>query len=329
MPMSESEKFSESPSVLIIAYRRAKNVAKILDLCERAIIRNIYVIVDVPKGNSPEAWRDHNMVLEVIKSFEKSSGISVKKKVADSNQGCALTVLLGCDWALTTSKSLIVIEDDCIPSLAFFLFCNSQLPLLESNEDLWIVCGTQFAPSKVVGESPCYSKFALTWGWATTQEKWKEMRESFVKPASFLKFKEFFTFSPEKVFWKAGARRALEGYTDVWDTILVDSLKSKKKFALLPPVNLVSNLGNDQVSTHVESNSSWTNLVAHNPGSFLSPSFRINRQLDKWLQRNFYKIRLRHSITTKCTLINDVLFSKKRKKFTSPLKERFSSALPC
>ena len=327
MLKTESEVSPESPSVLIIAYRRASNLAQILDLCEKANIRNIYISIDVPKEGFEEAWIDHKAVLDAIENFEAKSEVQVSKRIAKSNQGCAVTVLLGCDWALKTANELIVIEDDCIPTPAFFRFCITQLPLLSLHEDLWIVCGTQFAPAGLTEGKAFHSQYALTWGWAVTSEKWSAIRPLFFKPSRFLKTKDFFALTPEQAFWNAGARRAHQGFTDVWDTIFVKNMKLLNKFAILPPVNLVLNLGNDKVSTHVESDSPWTRLEAHNPDLISSASLSLTGFLDSWIRHNFYKIRFRHLFSTKFTLIRDILFAKKRRKFKSSLYERLARGI--
>jgi hypothetical protein len=324
MAKSESEKISESLSVLIIAYRRSKNVVQILELCKKAAVSEIYINIDSPKDNSSEAWRDHQSMLEAVRDFEKRSGIKTFKRIARANQGCAVSVLLGCDWAFKSAQNLIVIEDDCIPSLAFFHFCSMQLPNLSSSDDIWVICGTQFAPLEITEGSVCISQYALTWGWALTREKWREIRGCFFEPARFSRAREILAFSAEQSFWNAGARRAYEGYTDVWDTILVRQMRAKGKFAILPPINLVSNLGNDSVSTHVERDSKWTGLPAQNPTMFLTSIPATNRNLERWLRLHFYRIGPRHLITPKLTLARDILFPKRRKRFGLTLKDRLA-----
>ena len=65
----------------------------------------------------------------------------------------------------------------------------------------------------------------------------------------------------ERIYWLEGARRAYQGYVDVWDTALVALINSGPFFTLLPPTNLISNIGNDSVATHTGEDTLWTNAT--------------------------------------------------------------------
>jgi hypothetical protein len=317
---------SDNPSVLIIAYRRPENVAKILALCDKAQVAEIYLSIDAPKIDSVAGWEDHRNLLSTIEDFEKSSGRLVHKRIARENQGCAVNLLLGCDWAFKSAESLIVIEDDCIPTKAFIDFYKSHISYLSHHDDVWLLCGTQFAPLNVTDGHAVISKYALTWGWGTTRLKWVEISEIFRQTFSKSQIRTLLTFAgPEKSFWAAGSRRAKLGFTDVWDTVLLNSMQERGKFAILPPVNLVLNLGADSVSTHVKSNSHWTNRepdenyhVSENPP-------KRCREVDEWLKQKFYSISLRHILTTKLTFIFDLLWPRKRRKFDDTLRNRLNN----
>lgn len=318
----ESDSTSASLAVLIVAYRRPKNINRILKMCYEAGISQFYISVDAPKNHIAEMLQDHRSILEVVSNFEAETGIFVHKRIPSINQGCAVNVLAGCDWAFRDASNLIVLEDDCIPSLAFFDFCSRQIDNLSKNRDFWLICGTQFAPRELADNKVFSSSYALTWGWALTRSKWNEVREIFFRNANESLIQDLASTTPERAFWNAGARRALAGYTDVWDTILISEMRQRKKFAILPPLNLVTNLGNDLVSTHIEQDSKWTSVKAHNPTYTWENNVQPNGIVDEWLRRHFYRIRFRHLLSTKFTLLIDVLFSNRRKKFISPLRER-------
>jgi hypothetical protein len=312
--------------VLIVAYRRAKNVSQILDICNSAQVDQIYITVDAPRDHSPDAETDHATLLEEISNFERKTGREVQKRISSVNQGCAANVLQGCDWAFKNVQNLIVIEDDCIPTNTFVDFCKKQIKNLDLNPLLWLICGTQFAPIDITDKQPFLSKYALTWGWATTRNKWQEMRKVFHNPVSNFYFLDIFRFTkPENSFWSAGSRRARLGFTDVWDTVLLDAMRTQHKYAILPPVNLVLNLGSDNVSTHVHGDSKWTNRAVNNDYVPESKMPIINDDADKWLKQYFYEISLRHAFTTKITFLFDLLQPRKRRKFLKPLAERLAS----
>ena len=323
--MSESVSDSQGFSVLIVAYRRWRNISTILDVCQSAGISKIFLSLDPARDNDTSVVADQREIERVVLEFEAKSQIEVRRRRAQQNQGCAVNVIKGCDWAFQFSDNLIILEDDCLPSITFFQFCRIQLSNLVNNPRVWLICGTQFAPKHLTNPDGVLSRYALTWGWATSKSKWNEIRESFFSKQPNPNLRDLYSFKAADAFWNAGARRALSGFTDVWDTVLVQRMWKDEKYSILPPENLILNNGNDQVSTHTDLNSPWTGRQVSSmvpvEGSKPAPS----SETDLWLTNNFYKIRWRHVLSTKVTLFLDLLFHRRRAKFPVPLKDRLLS----
>lgn len=312
-------------SILIVAYRRPFNVEKILYSSQLAGFTKLYITLDAPKDASRKAVDDHSKTIEVVEDFERQTGITVNKRYFDSNRGCAVSLITGIDWVLSDSQMLIILEDDCLPTDDFYRFVVDKMSFLENNSDIWLICGTQFAPEEITESSPSISNFALTWGWATTKEKWKEMRTSFYNTPSQLNLRDLLSLTPKQAFWTAGYRRAHQGFTDVWDTVLIQTMNKLKKRSILPPASLVQNVGNDEVSTHVPSNSQWTNNLPDSSNKNIYSDPALNSRVDNWLVNRFYRIRTSHVMTTKVTLLFDLVFSKRRRKFNTSLSNRLAS----
>jgi hypothetical protein len=306
------------PAVLIIGYRRHESVREILQICKLNRVPRIYVAVDGPKSESGSI--DQQRLIANVLNFEKEFSGKLFTNFRDENIGCAASVLNACDWIFENEHSAIILEDDCIPSNDFFIFSKLSLQAIASNPDIWLSCGTQFAPKFPHSDSWLLSHYALTWGWCTTNEKWKEISISLRKPRP-LKSNEFSLW--EKAYWNQGSTRAQTGWVDVWDTILVQQLQANSRFAILPKVPLVTNTGNDATATHTLGNSRWLNLEL---GQFETPhsSPRYEEVVDLWLRKSFFGIRKRHLLTTAVTRMRDCL--KRRYRPHLPLSVRWSSS---
>ena len=129
MAIVESSTQSPQLAVLLVAYRRAANLSQIIETCAEAGIKNLYVTIDYPRGTSSESVNDHQSVKNVVLNCAKQfyPNLIVHSRVALSNQGSAVSVVSGCEWAFKEEENLIVIEDDCLPTKAFFDFCKSNL----------------------------------------------------------------------------------------------------------------------------------------------------------------------------------------------------------
>jgi len=294
----------EDLSVLIVGYRRAENILNILNICQNSGILNIFVSIDGPKTNSIQGELDNKKVRKTIDNFESTFVGNLTIHFRDSNVGCAASVMTSCDWFFAQSEYGVVLEDDCIPSEAFFLFAKNMEAIIVNDAGIWLACGTQFAPRELINNSAIISQYALTWGWATSKVKWLEIKRSIFENSQLKGLKNDNLGFIEKVYWKAGARRAYQGFTDVWDTVLVYQMRIENRYAVLPPENLITNIGNDFAATHTHEISDFLN---RNVGSYFgNEEISYSDEVDVWLKNNVYQISFRHLVSTKIRYLLDL-----------------------
>ena len=291
------------PAVLIIAYRRAIEVSQILQISKENNIKRIYIALDGPKKGNSDGYNDNLKIRQIVESFQKNYSGKVIVLFRDQNVGCAASCLSACDWVFENEKHAIILEDDCIPSKDFFRFARHSLDVLDSNKDAWLACGTQFAPKDNKSDSWLFSKYALIWGWVTNQENWKEISQA-IRAGNRIQKKDISIW--ERAYWNQGSRRAYSGWKDVWDTILLQQMIANGKYSILASEPLITNVGDDSSATHTLERSPWLHL---NFGKFTVAEDApiISSETDRWLRKNFYRISLRHLLTTKISLIRDSL----------------------
>lgn len=311
---------SRSIAVLIVAYRRKDSLEKILDICKLNKVEDIYIALDGPKNNCLIGMNDNFAMKLTVSKFKKqfSGRVTIMKR--ETNMGCAPSVLSACDWVFEKEDSVIILEDDCIPTSDFFKFSRLSIEIIKSDKRVWLSCGTQFMPQDSRMDSWFLSRYPLTWGWCTTKEKWQEISAA-IKNCKVLS-SEKVSFE-ESVYWNAGSRRAQRGWVDVWDTILAQQLLAFSKLVILPKYNLVSNTGYDDYATNTTESSKRIHTEI---GRFVMPKSKpkLEPKVNFWLRTEFFRIRKRHLITTRGTRIKDLLLH--FKKPFLPLKDRWLSA---
>jgi len=311
---------SNDTAVLVVGYQRPREIRLILNQVSNAGIKTVYLSIDAPKVSSADAVSRYEEICQISGDFEgRFDKFSVR--YLPENVGCAANILSACDWAFADENKLIILEDDCIPNDDFFVYVDFALKKLEEDHDVLLVCGTQFVPYEKGKSFIIKSHYSLTWGWATTKSNWGLMRKSFMQDSMGLK-RDLITSDYEKIYWSEGARRAINGYVDVWDTVLVDNLVKHQVYAFLPSQNLVKNVGNDAVATHTGMDENWVNI---DTGSFkpeLDTKIVLGTENDLWLKENFFDIRPRHLFSTRITRIRDKI----RKPALAPLKTRWENA---
>lgn len=312
--------YSKDIAVLIITYRRKDSLLKILELCEENSVYRIYVSVDGPKNNSFESIADNENIKQVISNFKRKFQGEIFVMYRDTNMGCAASVLSACNWIFEFEDFATIVEDDCIPTQGFFDFCRLSLSFVETSSNVWLSCGTQFAPKFAESDSWFLSKYPLTWGWATTKSKWNEILISINSGNNLVGSRVALA---EKTYWNAGARRARNGWVDVWDTILAQQLLIKNKFVVHPNECLVTNIGDDLYATNTIVKNKW---MRHETGIFSTPKNppRLEPNVDQWLRDEFFRIKFRHIISTRITKLRDFFFGAFRP--MDPLSKRFEKA---
>jgi hypothetical protein len=302
-------------SLTIIGFKRTENIQQIIRIAKDCGIAKISLSLDKPNSLDALAL---NAQQKLLGQLQGDNECFFDFQFQKTNVGCAVNVISGIEHGFRTNEYCVILEDDCIPSPDFFRFCLDTIPILEKREDVWLTCGSQFATDVDRKGNAVLSAYPLTWGWFTTRSKWYEMKKLF---AGELRGSWPNVSYVEQAYWNAGRRRALEGYTDVWDTVLAAGMRQQGKLAVLPAGCLVTNTGNDLYATHTFDESEWLNLDL---GSYTSPiQFAKDFEFDSFIQKRVFGISLRHLLSTRYTQILDFIF-RRRRKFPLGLKERLS-----
>ncbi len=81
----------------------------------------------------------------------------------------------GLDWVFDTVDEAIVLEDDCVPHLTFFRFCEELLEKYRHHERIMAISGDNFQVDKTRngnGYSYYFSRYNHVWGWASWRRAW-------------------------------------------------------------------------------------------------------------------------------------------------------------
>jgi len=307
-------------AVLLLAYRRWQNMEEILDKCRMAGASPIYIHVDGGRNSIENA--ETSMTFEVSSAYKAKWGIDIRIAKQNTNLGCSVSMISSLNSIFLLEEQIIVLEDDCMPTSDFFRYIEDSFKVMKKNSSIAVACGAQFAPAQLIGNEWMLSRYPLNWGWAISKAHWKTLSTKVLMKDNLSGCSDLKLSKQEKAYWDAGSRRALEGYTDVWDTLLVREMLRHNLYSILPAQNLVANIGNDSHALHTYGEKEWTNFpTGEFTGSTTMPIF--NESCDEWMRKKFYGISLRHLASTKITLCLDATKKKRKRK---PLKDRIHFA---
>ena len=301
-------------AVLVIGYQRLDNVIKILDIIKRNNIKRIYISIDAPKENDLAGVAINRSMKEYVDSFKENFDGEISDFFRNMNRGCAASVISSCNWVFSHEKFAIVLEDDCIPSDGFFQHVEKNLKNINDSPKNVMISGTQLAPQSLTKKQSHLSVYPMIWGWATSNDKWRELINSFnLEDSSWNSVKT--VSRAERIFWEAGFRRARDGYIDVWDIVIARFMRQNSLFSILPPVSYISNIGNDQFATHTFNSSPF---LFQNAESFVDDQSVLIESIhvDAWIRENVYGISWINIFSTRVTRLLDLFRAKPFKKLS-------------
>lgn len=277
---------------LLLCYSRYLNLIPTIVELENQGVKKFYIAIDGQKNSQSNVSNHFDNEIKKLKQRSKSELIILKRP---HNLGTSAAIISSLDWFFAKEEEGLIIEDDLIISKSFVEFCVAALAEYQNFERIWLVSGNQLFEREELSYSNEFSTFPLIWGWATTRNKWVEMREAMLSDPGLIKIKHDRRCQE---FWRAGSRRALAGVVDSWAILLASQMHSLRKYCVLPTVNLVSNVGVDEHAVHTQLVGWPHNLaveVIKKPFKF-APMIESSEiaTVDFMLESQLYKIRWRH-----------------------------------
>ena len=273
-------------AVLIICFKRADNVRKLLtSLCEQGVTK-VYLAIDGPK-NSDTSIGD--LIESESREIAKRFSVDFHLWKRESNLGPAVSVITAVDWFFLSEKAGIILEDDLLISSHLLQYFEVMLERFHSDQEVMMLSGTQFVDSKDSGDLR-WTSYPVIWGWASWSDRWDLYRDHI----ALLDRANLTGVSKERRFWRTGLRRCTSGIQDAWDIPLVVSQLSSGKKTILPPVNLISNHGADEFAgnTHLDA---WPLKmdIGQLPDNYRQLKFdvkNIDSSLDEFIRSDVYNL---------------------------------------
>lgn len=237
-------------SVLLVFFNRPDTFSQVFGQVRLARPARLFLYQDGP--------RDEHDMEGIMACREIASQIDwvcdVHEKYLDANQGCDPSVYRALTWAFSQTDKLIILEDDCVPSLSFFPFCKEMLDRYENDKRIMMIAGfnaDEVSPG--VTEDYFFTSVFSIWGWAT----WRRVAELWDSNYSFM-HDEFNMRQLEALIRQRRYRpEILQMFHDhstsgkeYFETIVHAAMLLNTGLAIMPSKNQINNVGQTVNSTH-------------------------------------------------------------------------------
>ena len=219
----------------------------------------------------------------------------VLKNYAESNMGCGRRISSGLDWVFEREEQAIIVEDDCVPELSFFQYCQEMLEYYKDDDRILMVSGNNPYSANYHGKHDYYfSKVLFIWGWATWRRAWKLYDFDLKSLPDNRKNPVFKRVLPAKAYWvyMAEFESLYRHEFDTWDYQWMYTCIVHDKYNIIPVDNYVFNIGFHEEATHTFRTPKWMKQEIR-PVRF-PIHFRDEVQWDEAFDRSYFKAANRH-----------------------------------
>lgn len=238
--------------VALIIFNRPDTARRVWEIIRQVKPPKLLVVADGARENHPTDRQNCAETRALVEQVDWDC--EVLTNFSDRNLGCRQRVASGLDWVFARVPEAIVLEDDCLPHLSFFRFCEELLTKYRDDRRVMHIGGNNFQPLKGrTDDSYYFSRYNHCWGWASWRRAWQyydvDMKLwSFVRDGNWLE--DILQDRDAVKEWNRNFQKISDRITDSWDYQWTFACWLQHGLSILPNVNLVSNIGFSKEATH-------------------------------------------------------------------------------
>jgi hypothetical protein len=228
--------------ILFLIFNRVDETTQSFEEIRKAKPSRLYIAADGPRKSVPGEAEVCNEVRKIASNVDWECEVFTLFRT--QNMGCKMAIVTAINWFFEFEAEGIIIEDDVIPTEAFFPFCDDLLEKYRNNEQIKAINGFNQFGQEVKSNSYFFSRGYYPWGWATWKSRWINYKEKDID-VSCLEDKEI-----RAVYHNAaisGVKFNLniinKGILDTWDYQMLYMIMVEKGYVIAPYANLTSNIG--------------------------------------------------------------------------------------
>jgi len=241
--------------VVLIAFNRPELTRVVFERIASVRPKRLLVVADGPRpsraGEAELCRRVRDIATNVTWPCQ------VQTCFSEINLGCKRRVISGLNWVFDNVEEAIVLEDDVLPDISFFRFCDELLVRYRGDSRISMISAFNVVETEVPNDwSYYYSKLTHIWGWATWRDSWRRYDENLarwpeIKRAGLMN--SLFPNGKQRQFWTSIFDRMHSGTgPDTWDFQWAYTNLMSHTLSIVPRVNLVRNIGFGPDATHTK-----------------------------------------------------------------------------
>lgn len=235
-------------AVLFIIFKRPDTTRRVFERIREAQPPRLYIAADGPRKDRPDEAERCALVRQIVENVDWPC--EVHRLYRDENLGCGKGVSSAITWFFEHEEQGIIIEDDILPHIDFFKYCDEMLDRYKDEERIQGISGHNVFYKELKNNLPYYlSHFSGIWGWASWRRVWNtyiyDIRE--IKRDQLKKKLENRIPPKTCLFFLDVYDKMLDSGIDTWDYQFFFNQMLNDRFFIIPFTNMTRNIGFDSL----------------------------------------------------------------------------------
>jgi hypothetical protein len=253
--MNERVQSASDIPVLFMIFNRPETTKRVFETIRNEKPHRLFVAADGPRSNHPGEAEKCAEARKIATTVDWEC--EVKTLFREENLGCGTAPAQAITWFFENVEAGIILEDDCLPSHDFYIFCGTLLEHYRHDHRIMEIGGNNFLSDSMSDQDPSYyfSNHNMIWGWATWKRAWqhydfkmslyKKVRDSHYMDSCFHSYYELNYFK-----WVFDKTTDTMDKVTWWDYQWEFMRRINSGLVIVPKKNLVINLGLGINATH-------------------------------------------------------------------------------
>ncbi|WP_276365528.1 nucleotide-diphospho-sugar transferase [Chryseolinea sp. H1M3-3] len=232
--------------ILFLVFNRPSTTTVVFEAIRKIKPSKLYLAADGPRQHKDGEQQKCEEVRKIITAIDWPC--QVKKLFREENLGCGKGVSSGITWFFEHEPEGIILEDDCVPDLTFFPYCEELLDRYRNDKRIMEISGNNIwtTPSTAPAYSYSFSNHNGIWGWASWRRAWNhydyEMKiYPTIKNKGYLE--KTFNSIYERDYFKFVFERTYLFPHITWDYQWELIKRINTGLTIVPSINMVENIG--------------------------------------------------------------------------------------
>lgn len=278
MPQYSSIIYHTKSPVLFIIFNRPDVTLQVFEQIRLVKPLRLYIAADGPRPDKPGDMALCEQTRAIVNRIDWNC--EVKTLFRLENLGCKNSVPLAIDWFFRNEEAGIILEDDCLPAISFFRFCDELLKEYYNDTRVRHITGCNLQFGKKWGDASYYfSNRSHVWGWASWRRAWTDYdinlsryNENDVREKMNNIYNDPLVVDKWHAIFKKLKSKEINSWAYSWDFINFFN----NGLTIIPNANLISNIGFGSDATNTRSRENdYADIPLEEIGEIKHPVFII------------------------------------------------------